>query len=170
MIGCAGGEGSGRSERQTATVEAFLAEQERSFQPTRYEIPQSEIRRQEKLRAASSDTSAAEVSFLPDTIPGFRVQILMTEDIDRATGFRDSLMAQLPEEWVYIVYDAPNYKVRVGNFSDRPSGNRMAEQLGRMGYLDAWIVPDLIVRNAAPRSPVSSQESIPPEENPENNR
>lgn len=170
LAGCSGSEESARPSQQDATLESFLRANERSFDPTRYELPPGEIQRQEQLRAASSDTSVGAVSVAPDTVAGFRVQILLTEEIDRATETRDSLMTKLPGEWVYIVYDAPNYKVRVGNFVDRPAGNRMAEHLARMGFVDAWVVPDLVISNAPPRPALPIEEPLSPEEQPPNNR
>ena len=51
-------------------------------------------------------------------IEGYRVQILATKQLVNAERLQRDLSSILNQK-IYIVFEAPNYKVRVGNFIDR---------------------------------------------------
>ena len=56
------------------------------------------------------------------TIPGYRVQIASfsgTSSKANAFDLRDRFSADFPEVQVYIVFDEPNFKVKVGDFRTR---------------------------------------------------
>ena len=56
------------------------------------------------------------------TIPGYRVQIASfsgTSSKANAFDLRDRFSADYPEVQVYIVFDEPNFKVKVGDFRTR---------------------------------------------------
>ncbi len=124
---------------------------ESSFRPADYGV---ETWEQDTLVRPSGEVipgADPAVAASPDSIPGVRVQVSITGDIDDANNLRDSLSGELPKEWVYVVYHAPYYKIRVGNFVDRFAAGEMLERLRRQGFPDAWIVPDRIVRNPPPK-------------------
>ena len=91
---------------------------------------------------------------VPETLAGFRVQVLLTQEIDQATHMRDSLDLLFPDEWVYIVYETPLYKVRVGNYLERPMANKMSRDLIERGFKDSWVVQDLVIKNTPRKPPV----------------
>ena len=41
---------------------------------------------------------------------------------------------------VYIDFEAPLYKLRIGNFVERKKAERAIESIERLGAKDAWIV------------------------------
>lgn len=86
----------------------------------------------------------------PDTVQGFRVQVLITQEFDEAQEVRNKISSLMPNEWVYVVHHAPYYKVRAGNFVARQDAGTLAASLKRSGFRDSWVVPDRIVRNAPP--------------------
>ena len=56
------------------------------------------------------------------TIPGYRVQIASfsgTNSKNNAFNLRDRFMEDYPNAQAYIVYDEPNFKVKVGDFRSR---------------------------------------------------
>lgn len=56
------------------------------------------------------------------TIPGFRIQVASlsgTASKNRAFEMKDRLKASYPEVEAYVVYDEPNFKVKVGDFRTR---------------------------------------------------
>jgi hypothetical protein len=55
---------------------------------------------------------------------------------------------------VYVVYDAPVYKIRVGDFVNRYEANQRLPEFTEKGYRDAWIVPDRIVQRKFVRVPL----------------
>ena len=72
-------------------------------------------------------------------IEGFRVQLLATRDRFSAEKFQSEL-EQIYNEKIYIIFEAPNYKVRIGNFIDRQSAEKMRKDFSKKGYPSAWII------------------------------
>lgn len=70
---------------------------------------------------------------------GFKVQVLSTKNGEIAENMRMKLISQINHP-VRVVFDAPNYKVRVGAFTDRKDAERLQRQLYDLGYRRAWIV------------------------------
>ena len=55
-------------------------------------------------------------------------------------------MRKVREDSVYVVYDPPVYKVRVGDYTSRLEASRKLSTFIDKGYPDAWIVADRIVQ------------------------
>lgn len=87
-----------------------------------------------------------------NTIPGYRVQILTTQDLSEAIGVKAKADSLLPNYNVYIVYDSPYYKVRVGNFRARYEAAQAVSFIAAHGFPNAWSVPDNVFRNPVHRS------------------
>ena len=90
-----------------------------------------------KYKTASLDSSIVDTSL--KEMDGFKVQVFAS----RFSHSADSLKAVLDEkvdEDVSIVFDAPVYKVRVGNFVARNEAEKMRMNLVKFGYDTAWIV------------------------------
>jgi hypothetical protein len=74
---------------------------------------------------------------------GFRIQIFATGSIDEATASQTVARNQVGDS-VYVVYDPPVYKVRVGDYATRLEANQRLTRIVNMGYDDAWVVSDKI--------------------------
>ena len=72
-------------------------------------------------------------------IEGFRVQVFATQDRRKAEGIKEELSFKLDES-IYIIFEAPNYKVRIGNFIDRRKAENFRIELAKNGYSSAWII------------------------------
>ena len=72
-------------------------------------------------------------------VEGFRVQVLATRTRENADQLRQTLAEGYAEE-IYIVFEAPNYKVRMGNFIDRRQAESLRQTLVKSGYPSAWII------------------------------
>ena len=72
-------------------------------------------------------------------IEGFRVQIFATEELAKAEQLQKDLSNILNQN-IYIVFEAPNYKVRVGNFIDRNKAEDFRENVLNKGYTSSWII------------------------------
>ena len=70
---------------------------------------------------------------------GYRVQVLGTRYIERADSLA-IIMKNTINDSVYVDFEAPNYKVRVGDFIDRDSAESLQQDLVQMGYNSAWIL------------------------------
>ncbi len=45
---------------------------------------------------------------------------------------------------VYLVYESPMYKLRVGDTTDRKRADKLLTLSKENGYRDAWVVPDMV--------------------------
>jgi len=70
---------------------------------------------------------------------GYRVQVLATRYFDRADSLA-VIMKNTVSYSVYVDFEAPNYKVRIGDFIDRNSAESLQQELVQMGYNSAWIL------------------------------
>ena len=80
---------------------------------------------------------------------GYRVQVLATRYFERADSLA-VIMKYTVSDSVYVDFEAPNYKVRIGDFIDRDSAESLQQELMQMGYNSAWIL----------RARINSQASI----------
>lgn len=134
---------------------SFLQKYEKTFQPTEYNDEVDFILQEDKKERDIIEAARVLKIAPPETIPGFRAQVIFTSEIEEANRVRDSLLNMLSDEWTYIVYETPYYKVRVGNFIERASANMLVKKLSTIGYKDAWVVPDRIIKNPPNRIPDS---------------
>jgi hypothetical protein len=54
-----------------------------------------------------------------NTIQGFRVQIYFGGQRNKANEIKAEFLKKHPEEMAYLIYQQPNFKIRVGDFRDR---------------------------------------------------
>ncbi len=167
--GCGGSDPAPRGgTSSTGEFPVYITQAESTFHPGDYGVETWEVDTLAGQTAAGAGDAGVDSAGVaePDTIPGFRVQVSITGDIDGANGLKDSLSVALEKEWVYVVYHPPYYKIRVGNFADRFAAGEMLDRLRRHGFPDAWIVPDRVVRNPPPKpahpTPDSTDVAVPP--------
>lgn len=84
-----------------------------------------------------------------ETSLGFRVQVLVTNRLDSANTIKNFLQSLLnssnfQSQKVYIIYEPPNYKVRVGDFERLQDASILRKFLIENGFKYAWIVNDRI--------------------------
>ena len=65
--------------------------------------------------------------------------MLATRYFERADSLA-VIMKNTVSDSVYVDFEAPNYKVRVGDFIDRDSAESLKQDLVQMGYNSAWIL------------------------------
>jgi hypothetical protein len=108
----------------------------------------------------STQSSPPPVETPVEYVPGFRVQIFSSTDIDEANGMKTAAEVRFPAEWFYLVYEPPAYKVRVGDFQQRYDADRCAKTLREGGYSDSWIVPDRVLKTppVKPATPPDGKE------------
>ncbi len=70
---------------------------------------------------------------------GFRVQVLATKSISKADSLSNSLGSVISDS-IYIVYETPNYKVRVGDYIARKTAEKVRQALIERGYASAWVI------------------------------
>ena len=82
---------------------------------------------------------------------GYRVQVLATRYFERADSLA-VIMKNTISDSVYVDFEAPNYKVRIGDFIDRDSAESLQQELVQMGYNSAWILRTRINSQASRRN------------------
>ena len=64
---------------------------------------------------------------------GYRLMVLSSNDRNLAMKLRSSLLQQYPEHKVYMVYQNPFIKLKMGNFIDKSDAENFKKQLIRQG-------------------------------------
>lgn len=59
---------------------------------------------------------------------GYRIQVINTQSRDEANTVKAEMLRRFPEQKTYLLYKAPNFKVRLGNFLTQ----REAEPIRKM--------------------------------------
>jgi hypothetical protein len=149
----AAGCGSSRESDRGSAHGADLREYEATFHPSEFDRP---VREFFPATAGSIQEDTLQVETLtsqqaPELTQGYRVQIFATSNFDDATSTKLNAETLFPDEWFYVVYDAPTYKIRAGNFTERYQADRFAKLLAEKGFKDAWVVPEKVVKDPLPR-------------------
>lgn len=157
-FGCSSSNESARSTATEGSRDEFIGKYEKFFNPSRYNPDIEFVKTEENSLFSSLHSASVFTTAQPETIPGFRIQVILTQEIEEAMSVRDSLTNEYPDQLVYVVYDSPYYKIRIGNYPDRTSANSLVKQLNRLGFKDAWIVPDNVLKNPPAKLPEDSIE------------
>ena len=75
---------------------------------------------------------------------GWRVQIYTSQDYleaERVEKLADSLFT----EEVYLIFDTPNYKIRIGDYLTRDGADQMQRIAIERGFRNAWVIRGEIV-------------------------
>jgi len=86
-----------------------------------------------QLVVNSSDTARASKDHI------YRVQIFTSRFLQEAQQFRNELFGKF-EQAIYMDFEEPYYKVRIGDFETAPAGEAFLNEVREMGYTEAWLV------------------------------
>jgi hypothetical protein len=161
LVGCTSSISSIRDEepKQEAPKENkhSLAEYESTLNPADYDQEVEVVEKahvEEKKQRAPLEIPKDSLVVEEEVVQGFRIQVFSSSSVDEATKMKDVVMEKFLGDSVYVVYDAPVYKVRVGDFVNRYEANQRLPEFMEKGYRDAWIVPDRIVQRKFVRVPL----------------
>lgn len=76
----------------------------------------------EELDVALDSIADYNASF--NYVQGYRLQVFLGKSREQALEIRDQLFQLLPEERPEVLYDQPNYKVKVGKYTERLEAQR----------------------------------------------
>ena len=128
---------------------------EKSFKPSEYDTDIELLHKKENQARPIVDVPVETFTVAePETVQGFRIQVIASNNYDEAFAVRNTLNVDLPLQWVYMVYDAPIYKVRVGDYTNRADANLAVDGFIEKGFKGAWVVPDRVVKNPPPKPAV----------------
>ena len=74
---------------------------------------------------------------------GYRIQVMISENKEDLVLAKEKLESVIKEK-IYIQFELPNYKLRIGNFSSRKKAESYRAKIVRLGYKSSWIIPTLI--------------------------
>ena len=75
---------------------------------------------------------------------GFRIQVVSTTNRDQAAKVKSDLLNKYPEEKVYITFNSPYFKVRIGNFIKKDDADKFRKLLSKQFPQGVFIVEDAI--------------------------
>src|ERR1700743_47835 len=77
-------------------------------------------------------------------MPGFRIQVINSPDRSKVYAAKAKVYQEFPDLKPYLLYQAPNYKLKVGNFKTKEEAEEMQKQLGRLFPSGLYIIRDVI--------------------------
>ena len=97
------------------------------------------------LPSFSSDDDLEDISLNEEInlIKGYRVQIVTSQNEQELQDVKIEIEKSIDEQ-TYIIFELPNYKLRVGNFLNRKEAENFQKKIVRLGYRTAWVVPTMI--------------------------
>ena len=75
---------------------------------------------------------------------GFRLQVISTNDREKAFGIKSDLMNRYTEEKAYVMFQSPYFKVRIGNFIKIEDANKFRKNLNKLFPQGVFVVEDAI--------------------------
>ena len=77
-------------------------------------------------------------------IKGFRIQITSTSSRDQAFNAKAALQSKFPDQKVYTTYQAPLFKVRVGDFLKREDAEKYRKLMLTIFPTGMYVVEDVV--------------------------
>jgi len=77
-------------------------------------------------------------------IPGFRIQVASSNDRNMVFNIKTKIYQLYPELKPYLIYQPPNYKLKVGNFRTPEEADPYLQKLIQNFPSGVYLVPDII--------------------------
>ena len=77
-------------------------------------------------------------------VQGFRIQVVNSPDRGKVFAAKAKVYEQFPDWKSYLLYQSPNYKLRVGNFKTQEEAQDAMKQLSRFFPTGLYVIPDVI--------------------------
>jgi SPOR domain len=90
-----------------------------------------------------TDTSKIDSSsFVSVLEPGYRVVVLSTDDLQKANELKSELYFKTNQKNIYLDFEPPFYKVKIGDFTSLHEANNLIFKLNQLGYKDARVISE----------------------------
>ncbi len=76
--------------------------------------------------------------------PGYRVQVLTTNKRNEALDAKTKVMQLYPDHRSYVDFEAPYFKVRIGDFKTRDEATELRNKLSDLFSGGVFVVPTII--------------------------
>lgn len=90
------------------------------------------------------DSSSENQRTIVGTTDGYRVQVLSTDNIDEANQVRAEIYEKTTRKEVYIIFEPPFYKVKVGDFTTKAEADDLRFKLNQLGYTESKVVQETV--------------------------
>ncbi|GGB04754.1 SPOR domain-containing protein [Puia dinghuensis] len=77
-------------------------------------------------------------------VPGFRIQVMNSPDRNKVYAAKVKIYEEFPDFKPYLWYQAPNYKLKVGNFKTQEEADQALQQLSRLFPSGLFVIRDTI--------------------------
>ncbi len=116
---------------------------------TKIEIPEAITEKKEKpldlwFEYPADDTIGQSQKTVVDTMAGYRVQVLSTDNLEEANGVRSEIFFKTNEKAIYVLFEPPFYIVRVGDYKNMNDAKALSFKLNQLGFSGTKVVNDLI--------------------------
>ena len=78
------------------------------------------------------------------TVDGYRVLVVATDDMEAANSVRADILDKIKRKEVYISFEPPFYKVKIGDFTDITESNNLKFKLNQLGYTEARVIQETV--------------------------
>lgn len=125
------------------------AEFDESFDPLSLDDDDIVIEGQSKIEEnlAIAETNGANQDLPFQEVDGFRVQILATDNIETASLVEQEASDRFGRggHKIYLIFEAPLYKIRVGDIRERFNAEELRDLAKQYGYKGAFIVKSKVI-------------------------
>ncbi|MFI5152308.1 MAG: SPOR domain-containing protein [Chitinophagales bacterium] len=77
-------------------------------------------------------------------VPGYRIQVINSSDRNKVFSVKTKIYQKYPELKPYLIYQAPNYKLKLGNFKTPEEAEPYLDQLTRLFPSGVYLIHEII--------------------------
>ncbi|MFT3700958.1 MAG: SPOR domain-containing protein [Agriterribacter sp.] len=77
-------------------------------------------------------------------LAGFRLQVINTNDRNKALEIKSKLLSDFPDEKTYLIYHSPYFKIQMGNFRTREDAEKLMKKVKAIYPSGVFIVPSRV--------------------------
>jgi hypothetical protein len=77
-------------------------------------------------------------------IPGYRIQVINSTDRNKVFAAKTKMYQEFPDLKLYLLYQAPNYKLKAGNFKTQEEAEDYVKQLSKYFTTGLYVIRDTI--------------------------
>jgi hypothetical protein len=78
------------------------------------------------------------------SVPGYRIQVINSNDRNKVFAVKTKIYQQYPELKPYLLYQPPNYKLKVGNFKTPEEADPYVKKLSKLFPSGIYLIHDVI--------------------------
>lgn len=75
---------------------------------------------------------------------GFRIQVVSTSSREEAFKVKSDLLNRFRDQKSYVLFQSPNFKVRIGNFILKEEAEKFRKQIAKSFKQGIYVVEDII--------------------------